>query len=213
MSEKISKIIKASFEESENLQLNYMEDVKKDLSRWFLLSVEYQPLITLGRRLSQSPELEKWKIPKHDVVFTDRGGEATIHNPGQLVIYPIFHLPSYGFTVKSYVHQLEACLISLLESYGISGHRVCQRPGIFTDRGKIASIGIRVQRGISKHGLSLNVCNDLKNFKKISCCGVEQSTVDSMENYVSSLDLNLVNSKFQKILIEKIFNYEEINSQ
>lgn len=109
------------------------------------------------------------------VVQSDRGGQATYHGPGQLVIYPLIDIGRRGYGVRSLVSRLEAAMIETLAAHGISAYTDAQAPGVYVDiaqrRHKIGSLGLRVRQGRSLHGLSLNVAMDMEPFARINPCG------------------------------------------
>jgi lipoyl(octanoyl) transferase len=105
------------------------------------------------------------------VVAVDRGGQVTYHGPGQLVAYPLLDLRRRGLGVRDLVLRLEFAVIDLLAGYGIVAQGRRDAPGVYVDGRKIASLGLRVRRGCSYHGLSLNVSLDLAPFARINPCG------------------------------------------
>ncbi len=148
-----------------------------------LVVVEHPPTITLGRHaderdvLSGRDELTRRGI---EVVRTDRGGRATYHGPGQVVVYPIVSIDALGIGVKSWVCLLEAAILDTLIDYGIEGQRRPATAGIWTPAGKIASIGLRIARGVSYHGLALNTDLDTSVFADIVTCGVRAERVTTV---------------------------------
>ncbi len=132
---------------------------------WLL---EHPPVYTQG--LAGKPEhvLDAGDIP---VIQTDRGGQITYHGPGQLVAYPLLDLDRLGLGIRTLVAMLEAVTIDLLAELGISGHRKDGAPGVFVDGAKIASIGMKVRRGCTFHGLAFNMSMDLSPFARINPCG------------------------------------------
>ncbi len=143
--------------------------------RGFLLLLEHPPVFTLGRNGDAANVLDPHGIPVRRI---DRGGDVTYHGPGQFVGYPILDVRRLG--VKRYVRSLEASLLRLLKDLGVAGRRKRGCVGLWTARGKIASIGVRVARGISMHGFALNVSNDLEPFGFINPCGVPKAAVTSV---------------------------------
>jgi lipoyl(octanoyl) transferase len=105
------------------------------------------------------------------VVQTDRGGQVTYHGPGQLVIYLLVSLREAGLGIRRLVGLIEQSIIGLLDSYGIAAESRADAPGVYVDGRKIASLGLRVRRGCTYHGLALNVSNDLEPFRRINPCG------------------------------------------
>ncbi len=154
-----------------------------------VLGFEYYPVITFGKRAQIVDEINATEAELvargFDLIETDRGGQATLHSPGQLVIYPIVPIRKLNIGVKDYVALLESATILWLERYGIKAKR-SEDAGVFTDKGKLAFIGIRVENGITRHGISINIANDLSLFGGIRSCGVQQRKLDSLlENQVS----------------------------
>jgi lipoate-protein ligase B len=148
-----------------------------------VLGFEYYPVITLGKRASVSeeilsglPELERQGF---EIAETDRGGQATLHSPGQLVIYPLVDIKKLGISVRQYVSLLEQTTILWLEKYKLIA-QAAEDAGVFTEHGKIAFIGLRVDRGITRHGISINISNDLSLFRTIRACGLASRSLDSL---------------------------------
>lgn len=151
---------------------------------------EHDPVYTQG--IAGRPEhvLDTGAIP---VVATNRGGQVTYHGPGQVVAYPLIDLRRHGIYVKEYVYRLEQSVIKVLESYGLTAHRVAGAPGVyvrladprshealnapvdprepFRGLAKIAALGIKVSRHCTYHGIALNVAMDLRPFARINPCG------------------------------------------
>jgi lipoyl(octanoyl) transferase len=132
---------------------------------WFL---EHPSVFTLGMSASRGHLLDPGDIP---VVQIDRGGQVTYHGPGQLVVYPLLDLKRAGLGIRDFVTALERAVIELAGQYGIAAQ--CRRgaPGVYVDGRKLASVGVRVRRGGSYHGLALNVAMDLAPFRRINPCG------------------------------------------
>jgi lipoyl(octanoyl) transferase len=134
---------------------------------WFL---EHSPVFTLGMNASRAHVLAPGDIP---VVQIDRGGQVTYHGPGQLVVYPLIDLRRSGLGVRDLVTALERCVIDLAAAYGITAESRRSAPGVYVDGKKLASVGIRVRRGASYHGVAVNVRLDLAPFDRINPCGYE----------------------------------------
>ena len=152
-----------------------------------LMLLQHLPVYTAGRRTKSvhlKPEVASSGDPGLPVVTVNRGGSVTYHGPGQLVGYPILALSRYACGAKDYVHMLEEVLIQTLRGWDIQGHRMVTAPGIWVrdQRGavKIASIGARIDRGVTLHGFALNVSNDLIPFSRIVPCGLEGCRMTSM---------------------------------
>ena len=132
---------------------------------WF---VEHPPVFTLGLAAKPEHVLDAGAIP---VVRIDRGGQVTYHGPGQLVAYALLDLRRAGYGVKELVRRLEQSVIDLLAGYRVEGARQAGMPGVYVGGAKIAAIGLRVSRGCTYHGISLNVDADLAAFSRINPCG------------------------------------------
>jgi len=134
---------------------------------WFL---EHPPVFTLGANASRAHLIAPGDIP---VVQIDRGGQVTYHGPGQLVVYPLIDLRRLGLGIRDFVGGLERAVIDLAAGFGIDAQ--CRRgaPGVYVEGAKLASVGVRVRRNGSYHGLALNVALDLEPFARINPCGYE----------------------------------------
>ena len=143
--------------------------------RGFLLLLEHPPVFTLGKNGDAANVLDAGDVP---VKRIDRGGDVTYHGPGQLVGYPILDVRRLG--VRRYVRSLEESLLDLLGALGVEARRKEGCVGLWTARGKIASIGVRISRGVSSHGFALNVSNDLAPFARINPCGMPGCPVTSV---------------------------------
>lgn len=144
--------------------------------------------VTMGRRSEPlSREVRNSAPIEMPIYKVDRGGHATLHNPGQMIVYPRLHLPTLGLGAREYIEALAGSCSQLLSAYGLN-HRVIlkaglEEPGIYTEQGKIAFIGVRIQGGMTSHGLSLNVCNDLKPFAWIRSCSVWEQPMASLKSH------------------------------
>ena len=132
---------------------------------WFL---EHLPVFTLGLAGKMEHVLAPGDIP---VVHIDRGGQVTYHGPGQLVVYPLIDLRRRKLGVRELVEALENSVIDTLAGYGIDAKGRRDAPGVYVDARKVCSIGIRVRRGCSYHGIAFNVDMDLSPFQRINPCG------------------------------------------
>jgi lipoyl(octanoyl) transferase len=134
---------------------------------WFL---EHRPVFTLGANASRAHLLAPGDIP---VVQVDRGGQVTYHGPGQLVVYPLIDLERAGLSVRGFVGALERGVIALAAEFGIRAECRPRAPGVYVGGRKLASVGVRVRRAGSYHGLALNVALDLAPFRRINPCGYQ----------------------------------------
>jgi lipoyl(octanoyl) transferase len=141
---------------------------------WLL---EHPPVFTLGRNTKPEHLHDTGEIP---VIQVDRGGQVTYHGPGQLIAYVLLDLRRRGLGVQSLVRLLEQSVIDLLAEHGIDAHRRERAPGVYVGERKIAALGLRVRRGCSFHGLSLNVDTDLAPFGMINPCGYQGLEITRM---------------------------------
>ena len=134
---------------------------------WLL---QHPPVYTLGLAGKREHILRASTIP---IVGVDRGGQVTYHGPGQVVGYVLLDLKRRGYGVRELVQRLEQALIDLLDGYGVQAARRAKAPGVYVAEHKIAALGLRIKRGMSYHGLALNVDMDLAPFQAINPCGYE----------------------------------------
>jgi len=132
---------------------------------WFL---EHPPVFTLGMNSKPEHLLGTGDIP---VVQIDRGGQVTYHGPGQLVVYPLLDLDRAGLGVRALVEGIERAIVATVAQWGITACGRRDAPGVYVGPRKLASVGLRIRRGCSYHGLALNVAMDLEPFRRINPCG------------------------------------------
>lgn len=144
-------------------------DARDDATRDEIWLTEHLPVFTQGQGGKAEYLLASGDIP---VVRSDRGGQITYHGPGQLVAYLLFDLPRRALTVRALVRGIENALIRVLAAYGVVGRTRADAPGVYVGQDKIAALGLRVRRGRSYHGLSLNVDMDLAPYAGIVPCGL-----------------------------------------
>lgn len=149
-----------------------------------IFGLEHPPVITLGVRgretLDLSAEVATVQGAGWPVFRIDRGGQATLHSPGQLVIYPILPVTLWGGT-REFVRMLLETTADLLRAHGVEAWANECKAGVFTPSGKIGFCGLRIQQGVSRHGLALNVQNDLSAFRWIRPCGQAGEPLTSWE--------------------------------
>jgi lipoate-protein ligase B len=160
---------------------------KRGFAEDILLLLEHPPTVTLGRNgdwhhlLVSDETLRARGIARY---ATDRGGDITFHGPGQLVGYPILQLDRSERDVHRLMRNLEESLIRLLSAYGIEAGREDGLTGVWTDKGKIAALGIHISRWITHHGFALNVNTNLSYFDLIVPCGIAGKAVASMDAFL-----------------------------
>lgn len=174
------------YEQAWHLQRTYHTARTEDRCHDLLLLVEHPPVYTMGRTTQdhhwpgEAQLAQQTGIP---VVRTERGGSITYHGPGQAVGYPILRLTDHCAGPKAYVRRLEDVLIATLKDWGLTGRRRDGLPGVWVGDDqpmKIASIGVRITRGVTMHGFALNVSVDLAPFSSIVPCGIAGCRVTSM---------------------------------
>jgi lipoyl(octanoyl) transferase len=161
-------------------------DFKNEI--WLL---QHPPVFTLGTAASKEHVLNAKEIP---VIQTDRGGEVTFHGPGQLVIYFLLDIKTFKWGPKALVQNLENFIQDLLQQYSIETNIISGAPGVYVGNEKIASIGLRISRGKTYHGISLNVDMDLSPFLQINPCGYEGLKVTQIKDFIDTIDINEVES-------------------
>ncbi|MEQ1920557.1 MAG: lipoyl(octanoyl) transferase LipB [Elusimicrobiota bacterium] len=147
-----------------------------------VLLCQHHPVYTIGRS-SKQPVPKALPYPVHTI---ERGGDLTWHGLGQLVGYPIFHLPGLGLKPRSYLSALEAVLIEAISPFGVKATTTKGFTGLWVGRKKLASIGVAVRRGVAYHGFALNMNNSLAAFKLIHPCKLEAEVMTSMANLLGS---------------------------
>ena len=177
---------KIPYRESLSLQNQLKEKACKTQNAFFI-GFECPPCITLGLRGKKKEDLSwtaaEYKKKKIEIIDIKRGGQATLHSPGQLVIYPIMDLLQWKIRPRDFLVLLEKITQDTLKQYNILAEKQENSAGLFTGKGKIAFFGIHISRGVSQHGLAINVQNDLKLFDLIRSCGVSHRPHDSFQNY------------------------------
>jgi lipoyl(octanoyl) transferase len=153
---------------------------------WML---EHPPVFTLGLNASREHVLSPGDIP---VVQIDRGGQVTYHGPGQLVVYPLIDLRRRQVGVRQMVVALENAVIAYAAELGVTATGSREAPGVYVGGAKLASIGLRIRRGASYHGLSLNVALDLEPFQRINVCGYRGLAVTRLADLGVGLDVDAV---------------------
>lgn len=164
--------------------------------------VEHPPVFTQGQAGKPEHLLLPGDIP---VVQADRGGQVTYHGPGQLVAYPLLNLKRLGIGVRDLVTALEQTLVALLADYGIDAYARPDAPGVYVDGDKIASLGLRVRRGCSFHGLALNVNMDLEPFERINPCGYQGLKMTQLaERVTPAPEMGQVKARLTQHFVQKL---------
>ena len=165
---------------------------------WLL---EHEPVYTLGLNADPRHVLDPGKIP---VVRIDRGGQVTYHGPGQLVAYPLIDVRRARLGVRDLVTALERAVIELVARYGIAASCRERAPGVYVQERKLASVGLRIRRGGSYHGLALNVNMNLAPFARINPCGYAGLEMTQLAALGAPGDVRQTAREFAPILLERL---------
>jgi len=167
-----------------------------------LWTLEHRSVFTQG--LSGKPE-HLLKESEIDVIQSDRGGQITYHGPGQLIVYCLIDIKRLGIGVKEMVRIIEKSIIDLLNDYSIPSHKIAGAPGVYVDGSKIAALGLKVKRGKTYHGLSLNVDMNLSPYQLINPCGYRDLNVTQMSNLTDNkLELDKIKKQLTKHLTKYV---------
>ena len=192
------------------LQTELLEKRKHDQIANTILILEHPPVITLGARestnklLAEDTELAQKNI---ELVRIRRGGGSTAHNPGQLVFYPIIDLKSVKIGVTEYIRLLETIGIEFLSLFGVQSQRRKGLPGLWVEDRKIASIGVKIEKWVTFHGMAININNDLSIFDMIIPCGLDDVVMTSvLKETGKNIEISDAKEELKKLLI-KHFSY------
>lgn len=191
-----------------SLQARLVEIKRREKLPDMLLLVEHPHVFTIGRSGKESNVLSPGEVP---VYRTGRGGDVTYHGPGQVIVYPLLDLKStLRKDVHRYLRSIEKIVVQTLRDFGLHGERRPPWTGVWIENRKIASVGVAVRRGITCHGLALNVNTDLTYFHRIIPCGLIGAQMTSMERELGGkLSVEEVKEKFLPHFV-KVFGYEEL---
>jgi lipoyl(octanoyl) transferase len=181
------------------INFNINRNCDSDDEIWFL---EHPAVYTMGQATDKKNiPLNIGNIP---IIQSNRGGQITYHNIGQLIIYPLLQLKRYNLGIKSLVFILEQVIIDLLATRKIIGHRKESMPGVYVDNKKIAALGLRIAKGCSYHGLSLNINMDLQPYDDINPCGYNDLLITQTSDLNPKLDMVYCKNYLKKHLISVI---------
>ena len=181
-------------------------DADTDDELWL---VEHPPVFTQGQAGKAEHVLAPGDIP---VIQVDRGGQVTYHGPGQIVAYPLVDLKRIGVGVRDFVSRIEEAIIRVLAQYGVAGERLEGAPGIYVGGDKIASLGLRVRRGCTFHGLAFNIDMDLEPFQRINPCGYQGLRVVRLADF-TKLEFAAVEGHLVKEFVKQLGYSEVIDHQ
>ena len=167
--------------------------------------LQHPPVYTLGLNGQRQYIIDTGDIP---VIETDRGGQITYHGPGQLMVYLLLDIKRKSISVKDFVKRLEQSVIELLDNYGIEALRKNGAPGVYVNHKKISALGIRVRRGCSYHGISINVDMDLTPYDGIHSCGYPELEMTQIKDFGINKDLAQVSKDLLPCLLRQM-DYSE----
>lgn len=180
----------------QELTLNHEKGQDDEL--WLL---EHSPVFTLGQNGKPEHLLAPTDIP---VIQSDRGGQITYHGPGQLIAYLVADIKRLDLNVRSLVCALERSICSLLSEFNIEAIGSREAPGVYVQGEKICSIGLRVRKGVTYHGLALNINMDLKPFTLINPCGMAGLKMTQLNHYVPNITVDHIKPLLEKHLIQHL---------
>jgi lipoyl(octanoyl) transferase len=170
--------------------------------------VQHPPVFTQGQAGKAEHVLAPGDIP---VIQVDRGGQVTYHGPGQIVAYPLVDLRRKGIGVRDFVNRIEQAIIDVLAGFGVQGERLAGAPGIYVKGDKIASLGLRVRRGRTFHGMAFNIDMDLEPFQRINPCGFAGLKVTRLSD-LTAVDIADVEQRLVAGLVQQL-GYSGIDEQ
>ena len=170
-----------------------------------LWCLQHPAVFTMGLNGKQEHLLDTGDIP---VINIDRGGQVTFHGPGQLVIYTLLDLTRLKMGVKELVIVMEQAIINLLADLGIAAEGKRDAPGVYVNEAKIAALGLRIKKGRSYHGLSLNIDMDLSPFTRINPCGYKGLSVTQLNDHKSDVDYLTIKNQLLEHLV-KVLGYNK----
>ena len=186
--------------------MQHYTDHRDDQSEDILWVLQHEPVFTQGQAGKAEHVLAPGNIP---VVQVDRGGQVTYHGPGQLVVYLMIDIKRLGIGARDLVSSIENALISTLSLYHLKAEIKEGAPGVYIDDAKIASLGLRIRKGKSFHGLSLNVDMDLEPFARINPCGHKDLRMVQLSGFDPSVGIERVSGIIVNE-IQKVFGYSDI---
>ncbi|HED15757.1 MAG TPA: lipoyl(octanoyl) transferase LipB, partial [Gammaproteobacteria bacterium] len=162
---------------------------------------EHPPVYTLGLNGKREHVLEAGDIP---ILQVDRGGQVTYHGPGQLIVYTLLDLTRLGIGVRGLVTPIEQAVVATLARYGIRATGRADAPGVYINGSKIAALGLRIRRGCSYHGLSLNIDMDLSPFQDINPCGYKGMKVCQLSDFTDKINLPDISEQLVSQLVSNL---------
>lgn len=185
-----------TFEAMKSFTLTRNEETLDEI--WIL---EHPPVYTQGQAGKPEHLFHRGKIP---IVQSDRGGQVTYHGPGQLIAYFLLDCRRNHIGIRHLVSGIEQLVLDTLTQFEIQGHLECKAPGVYVDKMKIASLGLRIKNHCSYHGLALNVDMDLRPFRDINPCGYQQLVMTQMIEHNPHANMATVTKAFKDCLMQQV---------
>ena len=195
---KISKKL-VPYKRAMNLLEKRVIDVQKGKEKELLWILEHPRIYTGGVRSRESEILDK----KIKYISTNRGGKITLHNPGQKIVYFVINLNKRKKDIRRFINIIEKSVIEFLNVYKINGKSDRKNIGIWVKDKKISAIGIRVKKWIAYHGCSININNNLQDYKKIIPCGLDNKKVTSLKD-LGINKINNINENLERIFLKNL---------
>jgi len=183
-------------------KMQFFTDNRDHLTEDEIWLLQHPSIYTLGRNSKAEHLLDPGNI---QVIAIDRGGQVTYHGPGQLIAYLMIDIKRLEIGVRELVTRIENALIHLLANYDIDSYAKKDAPGVYTQQGKIAALGLRIRKGCSFHGLSLNVKMHLQPFTGINPCGYKDLNIVQLADYYKNITLTECTAKLEQSLIQEIY--------
>ncbi len=194
-----------NYSQAHKKQLDYLHQrINEEISDTIIIC-SHPPVVTLGKKSEKKEDIVNYSGELFEI---ERGGRATYHGPGQVVIYPILNIKEKKYGISGLLKALEQATIACLKTYNIDAKGNNQRgneklTGVWVDGKKIASIGIAVKRWVSYHGIAINLYHDPQAFKGISPCGYNNSIMTSIEEIIGH---KVNRESFEKSIIKQLIN-------
>lgn len=188
---------KTNYLQAREIQNDLVSKRKNNLIKDTLILTEHPPTLTLGKRLNISAQdFTIWKEHGVEVFQTDRGGELTFHAPGQLILYPVINLRDRKLGVVNFVQCFFTIISEGLSQYGMEAKCKLEPAGLWVKDAKIGSVGLRIEKGVTNHGFSLNLSCSLKPFSLFPVCGQENAKLTSVLEQTgdAKVSVSLINS-------------------
>ena len=178
-----------------------VDSLKKQKDKDLLWILEHPLTFTSGIRSKKNEILDK----KIKIIETNRGGKITLHNPGQKIVYLVLNLNNRKKDIRNLIKQIEISIIEFLKLYDINGYADKENIGVWVGGKKIAAIGIRVSQWVAYHGCSININNNLKHYKKIIPCGLDNNKITSVTKE-SKKKITNIEQKLKSIFTKNLKN-------